>query len=140
MKNSTGIMKIGLSQIEIKLYNDIINIHNLNDPHPMKKTPICKRWNTKVEQSNNNSSTNKSERNDKFMTNNYELNDNQQEIYDIIMNIEHAYLAYQNNLIDYAIDVALRYANTNDLGINLNKKERNTLKKYLKEEKEEESI
>lgn len=74
------------------------------------------------------------------MTKTYDLNDNQQEIYDIIMNIEHAYLAYQNNLIDYAIDVAIRYANTNDLGVTLSKKERNALKKYLKEERKEETI
>lgn len=66
------------------------------------------------------------------------LNDNQEEIYDIIMNDEYCYAKYQNGNLTGAIRNAISLSKIYGNPIELKVKEIKELKKYLKNELESE--
>lgn len=66
------------------------------------------------------------------------LNDNQEEIYDIIMNDEYCYAKYQNRNLTSAIRNAISLSKIYGNPIELKVKETKELKKYLKNELESE--
>lgn len=66
------------------------------------------------------------------------LNDNQEEIYDIIMNDEYCYAKYQNENLTGAIRNAISLSKIYGNPIELKVKETEELKKYLKNELESE--
>lgn len=66
------------------------------------------------------------------------LTDNQQEIYDIIMNDEFCYGKYQNEKFNSAINNAIHLSQSYGCPIKLTTKEFKQLKKYLQKELESE--
>lgn len=66
------------------------------------------------------------------------LNDNQEEIYNIIMNDEYCYAKYQNRNLTGAIRNAISLSKIYGNPIELKVKETKELKKYLKNELESE--
>lgn len=65
------------------------------------------------------------------------LNNNQKEIYDIIVNDEPSYILYRNKDFEKAIENAIEMANDYGYPIALDNEEKEELIKYLEEELKE---